>query len=45
MLEEIKQTCVAHSTSEAEYVAAFGATKEIVWLKMFFMDPQDIPSA
>ena len=37
-----KQTYVADSTTEAEYVAA---SKEAVWLKKFLMDLQVIPSA
>ena len=41
----IKQTCVADSTTEAEYVAASEAAKEAVWLKKFIMDLQVIPSA
>lgn len=34
----IKQTCVADSTMEAEYVAASEAAKEAVWLRNFLMD-------
>ena len=41
----VKQTCVADSTTEAEYVAASEAAKEAVWLKKFLMDLQVIPSA
>ena len=41
----VKQTCVADSTTEAEYVAASEAAKEVVWLKKFLMDLQVIPSA
>ena len=41
----VKQTCVADSTTEAEYVAASKAAKEAVWLKKFLMDLQVIPSA
>ena len=40
-----KQTCVADSTIEAEYVAAFEAAKEAVWLKKFLLDLQVVPSA
>ena len=41
----VKQTCIANSTTEAEYVAASEATKEAVWMKKFLMDLQVIPSA
>ena len=41
----VKQTCVVDSTIEAEYVVASEAAKEAVWLKMFLMDLQVIPSA
>ena len=34
----VKQSCIADSTMEAEYVAACEATKEAVWLKKFLSD-------
>ena len=43
--KSVKQTCIADSTTEAEYVAAFEVAKEAVWLKKFLMDLQVIPSA
>ena len=34
----VKQSCIADSTMEAEYVAAWEAAKEAVWLKKFLSD-------
>ena len=34
----IKQSCIAYSTMEAEYVAALEAVKEAVWLRKFLME-------
>ena len=34
----VKQSCIAHSTKEAEYVAARKVAKEAVWLKKFLYD-------
>jgi len=28
-----KQTCVAHSTAEVEYIALAYATQEVIWLR------------
>ena len=39
----VKQKCVSDSTMEVEYVAAFEAAKEAVWLKNFLMDLDVIP--
>ena len=39
----IKQSCVADSTMEAEYVAACEAAKEAVWLRKFFTDLEVVP--
>ena len=41
----VKQTYVADSITEAEYVVATEAAKKAVWLKNFLMDLQMIPSA
>ena len=41
----VKQTCVADSTTEAEYVATSEAAKKAVWMNKFLMDLQVIPSA
>ena len=41
----VKQTCVADSTNEAAYVDASEEAKEAIWLKMFLLDLQVIPSA
>ena len=34
----VKQSCIADSTIEAEYVTACEAAKEAVWLKKFLYD-------
>ena len=34
----INQTCVVHSTMEAEHVATSEAAKEVVWLRKFLKD-------
>ncbi|WRX21062.1 Reverse transcriptase [Theobroma cacao] len=39
----VKQSCIADSTMEAEYVAACEAAKEVVWLRKFLMELEVIP--
>ena len=34
----VKQSCIANSSMEVEYVTACEATKEVVWLKKFLSD-------
>ena len=34
----VKQSCIADSTMEAEYVAACEAAKEAIWLRKFLSD-------
>ena len=34
----VKQSCIADSTMETEYVATCEAEKEVVWLKKFLSD-------
>ena len=41
----VKQSCIADSTMEAEYVAACEAAKEAVWLRKFLMDLEVVPEA
>ena len=36
---------MADSTTEAEYMAASEASKEVIWLKKFLMDLEVIPNA
>ncbi|XP_073298530.1 secreted RxLR effector protein 161-like [Primulina huaijiensis] len=40
----VKQTCVADSTMEAEYVAACEAANEAVWLREFLKDLEVVPN-
>ena len=40
----VKQSSIADSTMEAEYIAASEATKEAVWLKNFLMDLEVVPT-
>ena len=42
---EYKESSIADSTMEAEYIAASEATKEAVWLKNFLLDLGVVPSA
>ena len=39
----MKQSCIADSTMEAEYVVACEATKEAVWVRKFLMDMEVVP--
>ena len=39
-----KQTTIADSTTEVEYIAASDATKEAVWIKKFITDLGVVPS-
>ena len=39
----VKQSSIADSTMEAEYIAASEAAKEAVWLKNFLMDLEVVP--
>ena len=39
-----KQSIVADSTTEAEYIAASDAAKEAVWIKKFITDLEVVPS-
>ena len=41
----VKQSSIADSTMEAEYIAASEAAKESVWLKNFLIDLGVVPSA
>ena len=41
----VKQTSIADSTMEAEYIAASEAAKEAVWLKNFLLDLEVVPAA
>ncbi|WJZ97236.1 hypothetical protein VitviT2T_015857 [Vitis vinifera] len=40
----VKQTCVADSTMEVEYVAACEAAKEAVWLREFLKELEVVPN-
>ena len=41
----VKQSSIADSTMEAEYIATSEAAKETVWLKNFLLDLEVVPSA
>ena len=41
----VKQSSIADSTMEAEYIAASKAAKEVVWLKNFLIDLEVVPTA
>ena len=40
----IKQSSIADSTMEAEYIAACEVAKELVWLKKFYTDLEVVPN-
>ncbi|KAL4011215.1 hypothetical protein IC575_028264 [Cucumis melo] len=40
----VKQTCIADSTMEVEYVAACKAAKKAVWLRKFLTDLEIVPN-
>ena len=40
----VKQSSIANSTMEAEYIAASEAAKEAIWLKNFLLDLGVVPS-
>ena len=40
----IKQSSIADSTMEAEYIAACEAAKESIWLKKFYTDLEVVPN-
>ena len=44
ILGTIKQSSIADSTMEAEYIAASEAAKEVVWLKNFLSDMEVVPN-
>ena len=41
----VKQSSIADSTMEAEYIAASEVAKVAIWLKNFLMDLGVVPSA
>ena len=42
--KSVKQSSIADSTIEAEYIVAFEAAKEAVWLKNFLSDLEVVPN-
>ena len=44
MWRSIKQSCIADSTMEVEYVDAFEASKEAVWLRKFLKYLEVVPN-
>ncbi|KAA0067959.1 gag/pol protein [Cucumis melo var. makuwa] len=40
----IKQSCIVDTTMEAEHVAAYEAAKEVVWLRKFLTDLENVPN-
>ena len=43
-MKSSKQSIVAYSTTEAEYIAASDAAKEEVWIKKFIIELDVVPS-
>ena len=43
--KSIKQSCIADSTMEAKYVAAYETAKKVVWLRKFLIDLEVVPNA
>ena len=41
----VKQSSIADSTMEAEYIAASETAKDVVWLRNFLMDLGVVPGA
>ena len=43
--KSVKQDFIADSTTEAEYIAANKAAKEVIWLRKFLSDVEIVPAA
>ena len=41
----VKQSYIANSTMEVEYVATFEVAKEAIWLRKFLMEVRVVPLA